>query len=442
MAKRHHNRIGSLESMFLRLEELLLANSGEDEFDEIFKLLIAKLWDERSGKLRRFKAYAKEIDTYQAVLSLMREAEKVWPGILEPASEPALMPEHLQICVEAFAQHTISDSTLEVMDGFFEFLVSRGAKGAKGQYFTPRYVIEMCVRMLEPHSDELVLDPACGSGGFLIHALNYLRENKALRDLDIAEYCTRHLWGFDMDSKAVQVAKALMVLIGDGQANILRLNSLLKPEALGLFEQAKMPNDNDSDKAGPGLTIEDICRSRMRRHQGFDVILTNPPFAGEVREKQVLNSYTLADGRLRIERDILFLERCVELLRPGGRMAIVLPHNKFAASSFTYVRQWLIRKCRILAVVGLGRHTFLPHTHQKASVLFARKRQKGERVAPDEATFFAVSENDGKDSKGRIKVRTEQSEDTTPWLRVDHDLGEVVTAFKDFCGQHSVIQEA
>src|SRR5438105_15574022 len=112
-----------------------------------------------------------------------------------------------------------------------------------------------------------------------------------------------------------------MVLAGDGSANIIRLNSLLRPDMVGLFPTADASI----------LTIEDVCRSRLRNHKGFDLILTNPPFAGEVRERHVLDGYDLSRGRDCIERDVIFLERCVELLRPGGRLAIVLPHNKVAA---------------------------------------------------------------------------------------------------------------
>src|SRR5262245_39876758 len=164
MPKRQSNRVGNLESLFLRLEELVLANSGEDEFEEVYKLLIAKLWDERGGGPARFKVHEGVADTYRAVVELLCEAEAGWPGILEPGCTPALTPEHLHVCVEALARHTVSDTSLAVMDGFFEFLVSKGAKGAKGQFFTPRYVVEFCVRMLRPRETETVLDPACGSG--------------------------------------------------------------------------------------------------------------------------------------------------------------------------------------------------------------------------------------------------------------------------------------
>jgi type I restriction enzyme M protein len=430
MAKRHSNRIGDLESMFLRMEELVLANSGEDEFEEVFKLLIAKLWAERSGAPEQFQPDSDHEKTYGRIITLLREAERAWPGIVEPNTRPLLTPEHLHVCVEALAHHTISDNSLEVLDGFFEFMVSRAAKGSKGQYFTPRYVVEFCVRMLEPTSSESVLDPACGSGGFLIHALNFVRDREALKGAALQKYCESKLWGFDIDPRAVRVAKALMILAGDGRANVLRLNSLLTPEMGGLFPAA--------DATGGLLTVEDVTRSRKRHHKGFDVILTNPPFAGEVRERQILDGYDVSRGRARIERDVLFLERCIELLRPGGRMAMVLPHNKFAADEFGEVREWVFKRCRVLAVVGLGRHTFLPHTHQKASILFIQKRDAGAAAGRDENIFFALSERDGKNSKGQLLVRAGEREDRAVWDRVDHDLDDIVSGFKDFCSRETV----
>ena len=177
----------------------------------------------------------------------------------------------------------------------------------------------------------------------------------------------------------------------------------------------------------------------MRRHKGFDVILTNPPFAGDVREPLVLESYSLSRGRRRVERDVLFLERCVQLLRPGGRLAIILPHNKFAVSAWGYVREWLLRKVRVLAVVGLGRHTFLPHTHQKAAVLFARKYGDKEAPVKDPNLFFAISERDGKNSKGQLLTRPGAGGLDSPWECVDHDLADVVGGFHQFCEQESVV---
>lgn len=147
----------------------------------------------------------------------------------------------------------------------------------------------------------------------------------------------------------------------------------------------------------------------------------------------MLDNYTLGKRKPRIERDILFLERCVRLLKPGGRLAIVLPHNKFAAIAFAPVRQWILKNARVLAVVGLGRNTFLPHTHQKASVLFLRKNLAEEDPARDYPIFFAVSERDGKNSKGQILFRNEDEALGSFWERIDHDLDEIVEGYCDFC---------
>jgi len=304
------------------------------------------------------------------------------------------------------------------MDGFFEFMVAKTAKGSKGQYFTPRHVIELCVRMLKPKPGETILDPACGSGGFLVHTLNYVRPT------DPAKYCESKLWGFDMDARAIRVAKALMLLAGDCSTNIIRLNSLLQPSMGNLFSEEES-----------ALTIEDVCRSRMRKHKGFDVILTNPPFAGEVRERQLLDGYAVAATKPRIERDVLFVERCIQLLRPGGRLGIVLPHNKFASDGFQYLRSFLFQKARILGVVGLGRNTFLPHTHQKASVLFLRKNEDGEKPSRDYNIFFSISERDGKNSKGQFVTKQESG---ALWDRIDHDLNEIDQGFAEFCAAEKV----
>jgi type I restriction enzyme M protein len=386
MAKRHSKELGSV---FQRLEELLLAGSGEDEFEETFTLLIAKLWDERSGG-GRFRARGDGKKTLAAVKELLREAEAAWPGALEPGQVPRLRPEHLEVCVEALQPHALLGASLDVLDGFFEALVARASKGAKGQFFTPRHVVELCARVVRPRAGEAVLDPACGSGGFLLHA----RERARLED-----GASPALWGFDVDARALRVARALLALAGEEGARLVRLNALLRE----------------------GETIESIAGRR------FDVILTNPPFAGDVRERATLDAYDLGRGRERCERDALFLERCVDLLEPGGRLAIVLPHNKVGAEAHAPLREWLLDRCRVVAVVGLGRNTFLPHTHQKAAVLFARKRRAGE-TARGEEVLFALSEKDGKDSKGRPRVRAGARAGASPWERLDHDLEEVAAA--------------
>lgn len=429
MAKRHGSGTAELEGLFLRLEELVIANSAEDPFEVIFKLLIAKLWDERSGRESRFKFHDSNEATHHAIESLLREADTAWPGTVERPLTIPLTPAHLVVCVQPLVQVSLTEASLEVMDALFEFLVSKSAKGAKGQYFTPRHVVEFCVRVIAPQPGETILDPACGSGGFLFHAFNYVNEQHGLDSKQSKKFASTSLWGFDFDARATRIARALLVFAGASTANIFRLNSLLKPDMAGLFRRSDLLEQTN-------LTIEDINRTRFRRHKGYDVILTNPPFAGEVKETEYINSYKLAHHTNKVERDVLFIERCVELLRPGGRMAIVLPDNKFSARSYQYVREWLLKNTRVLGAVGLGRHTFLPHTHQKASILFVKKSE--EEITRNHNIFFAISERAGKNSRGQPILRQGTALDQSAWNRLDHDLGEIEMAFKDFFRSESI----
>ena len=428
MAKRHQIRVGDWESIVGRLQELVLANSGADEFQEIFKLLVAKLYSENfPGRASAFRVHESPASTAAAINELLAHANSQWPGIIDGNPRSLLTDEHLTICTESIADHSICDTSLEVLDRFFEFLVSRISKGAKGQYFTPRQVVECCVKIMDPTPTESVLDPACGSGGFLMHVLNH---NVDRLQVTLQEYCSRYLWGCDFDGRAIQIAKALMLVAGDGSANLHQVNSLRKATYGDLLEIA--------DNGVPRLTIEDILRSKARRFRGFDVILTNPPFAGEIREPSLLASYEVVRRNRRMERDVLFLERCVQLLRPGGRLGIVLPHNKFGGASWSYLREWLIRRVRVVGVIGLDRNAFLPHTHQKTSVLFGVKRQKPIRQPEAEPILFAISESSGKDSAGRIRQRIGTTLEQSTWERADHDLEDVVEKFREFTRMHNV----
>jgi type I restriction enzyme M protein len=434
MAQRHTLQPGDLQSVFGRLEELVLANSGEDEFEEIFKLLVAKLFAEKSADDSiRFGVCGSPAATATAIDKLIAAAANRWKGIVPDEPRSRLSPEHLTVCVEAIESECLLDASLEVLDGAFEHLVARSAKGSKGQYFTPRHVIDCCVRIASPGPEELVIDPACGSAGFLVHTL--LHVNEAVADLDTAAYASRNLWGFDFDQRAVQVAKALMLVAGDGHSNLYRANSLASPAA-----RRGSPDGHALDD--PQLGIEDVVRTRIGRFGGFDVVLTNPPFAGEIREEGLLEGYELHRPGRRIERDVMFLERCVRLLRPGGRLGIVLPHNKYGGSAWAYAREWLLRQMRVVAVLSLGRSTFLPHTHQKADVLFGIKRERPQSPCPDEEILFLLSERPGKDSKGRIVERSGSDAADPAWTRADHDLDEVVGAFRDFISARDIAWEA
>lgn len=406
MSQRHRLDPGSWGSVFRRLEELVLASSGEDDFQEVFKLLVAKLHQEAFADDASLTG-VDVTDTVHRVEEALARADHRWPGILPDGVVPKLEAAHLQVCTAALDGLTLRDAGLEVLDALFEHLVGRSAKGSKGQFFTPRHVVEAAVRMVAPTTGESVCDPACGSGGFLVHALSHAPGN------------AENTWGFDLDPRALQVARALVVIAGAAATHLTRLNSLAPPGV------------------GSGPTIEDVVRGTPAE-DGFDCVLTNPPFAGEVQDPVLLARYDLARaGGRRNERDALFLERCAGLLRPGGRLAVVLPANKVGGRHYDFVRAWLVRELRLVAVLGLGRNTFEPHTSQKAELLLAVRRPHPVEPADvaGERVLLLASEREGKDAAGGVVTRPGGPTVGPLWDRADHDLADAVDAFHAFVAE-------
>lgn len=422
MAKRHITLPDSFESLFIRLEEIILANSGEDEFEEIFKLITIKLWSESTGI--KLNNSINEVQIKKYMESLLKDINKIWIGVLNE-TEFRLKEEHLNVCMNLLKDFEFSSYGFEAIDAFFEFIVSKTKKGSKGQYFTPRYIIDFCINILNPSLDENILDPASGSGAFLLHAYIYMiKKYKNVNKADL-ERIESNLWGFDFDDKAVRISKLLMYVSNVNKINIYKLNSLLMP-----IMQGKMMNDF---KCTEITTIEDYLRIK-KVQKLFDIIVTNPPFAGEIIEEDILNSYQVSKNRSRIERDVLFIERCLNLLREGGRMAIILPDNKFGAKEWSEMRSFLIENARVLGVIGLPRNTFMPHTPVKTSILFLEKR-KLKNKQESKKIFFGISEKSGKDSRGNLEFVDNNS---NTWDSVDHDLKEIEKQFSLFLRSEDV----
>jgi len=387
MTTRHQSRHGDWESAARRLDEIICAHSGEDPFEEALKLLVAKLAHEMDATRAAFLARYRDDGAVCEVNRLLRAAGERWCGILDPGATTRLNGAELVRCASVLDRVRLLAYDLVGLDAIFEFMVSKAAKGQKGQYFTPRHVIAEVVAMVRPTAGECVVDPACGSGGFLRHALLQ------------APQCS--VWGFDQDPRALRVARVMLAASGQATARLMRVDSLRRPER--------------RLRDGSTPVLEDLMRVQEPRFRGFDVVLTNPPFAGDVGCEYV-ETYDLVRGR-RVERDVLFLERCVELLKPQGRLAIVLPHNKVGTEQWAYVRSWLLERVAVVAVLGLGRNTFRPHTSQKACVVIGCKRPRPTLHYRDEEILFFISERDGKDHRGRL-VHGPDGE------AIDHDLAQ------------------
>lgn len=379
------------------LEELVLANSGKNEFNEIFKLIFAKIWDEKEAQENRKNKtveFGKALDpdiTYDRVNALFRKATEEWPGIFKDGEDIDLTKRQLQVCIGPIEGVRLMGSNLRIMDDAFEYLLPTEAKKKKGQFFTPRHVVEMCVRMLNPKRNEFVMDPSCGSGGFLLHTMDwcYPAKDNETREQRKLKYAAKYLWGIDFETSAARTSRALMLIAGDGHTNIFGPDvDSLDPKTW--YEtgsgQALMYGLRQAKLTAKKISENEIFKDDEHAWEyfdelKFDVILANPPFAGEKTDRKMLVHYELAKRALKRakdktpkeERDVLFIERILKMLKPGGRAAIVLPQGKFNNSSLAFIREWILKKAKLLAVVGLHPNTFKPHTGTKTSVLFVQK---------------------------------------------------------------------
>lgn len=480
------NERKSLKDIILEMEDEVLANAGVDVFEEVFKLIFTKLYDEflsrkdkdvinyfmrqvtktavhePSAKYGKKPAYfdGSDYEALKAAVSgiadegfrvmefrnsgqtdtelknkiqdLFNRAKNQWTGVFPEGSAFDLSDSHLAVCVSSLQDVKLFNSNLLVVDEAFEYLVNKSAKGEKGQYFTPRHVIDMCVKMLNPKRGEYMIDTASGSCGFPVHTIFQITGHLFTND-EIPENDKEHIlkvFGIDFDEKTVRVARTLNLIAGDGETNVLHLNALD-------FERWNDKAEKDPkwiNTYGKGFArLKKLAMDKgSYKRFGFDLLMANPPFAGDIKESRILHQFELGfkankKAQAKVGRDILFIERNLDFLKPGGRMAIVLPQGRFNNTTDKYIRDFIAAHGRILAVVGLHGNTFKPHTGTKTSVLFVQKWD--DKLCPkvdDYPIFFAVSEKGGKDNSGDyvyVKNNGDQEKlDKNGHLIVDHDL--------------------
>jgi type I restriction enzyme M protein len=459
----------TLKSLILEMEDEVLANAGVDVFEEIFKLIFAKLYDETEGersptRTLEFRNYGEsDRSLKENIQRLLQKAVARWEGVFTEDVKLSLSPSHLAVCVSALEGVKLLNSNLEIVDEAFEYLVNKSSKGEKGQYFTPRYVIDMCVRMINPREHEALIDTAAGSCGFPVHSMFYvwdriLRQEGApegtvygagRRSARCEDYASEKLFAIDFDEKVVRVGRTLNLIAGDGGSNVLHLNSL---DYEGWDEWAADEEWQDAY----GLAWRRLRKMRLDKRSAsehkFDVVMANPPFAGDIKESRILAKYELSRNpagkfQASVGRDTLFIERNLAFLKPGGRMAIVLPQGMFNNASAARIREFISIEARIIAVIGLHGNTFKPHTGTKTSVLIVQKWD--DELCPvvdDYNIFFAVMDRPGKNNSGEKLFKRTAGGDVLEDLAgnpvVDHGLfrsvagdGDedgIVEAFVDF----------
>jgi len=303
--------------------------------------------------------------------------------------------------------YSITEAERDVLGDAFEVFIGPALKGPQGQFFTPRNVVKFAVHVLDPDSGNKIIDPACGSGGFLIvaleHVWNKIRKEAKKRGFDEKwietkqkEIASKTMRGIDKDSFLTKVTKAYMAIVGDGRGGVFCENSLDPPASW-------------HDKTKKIISLND-----------FEILLTNPPFGSKIPipERETLEQLQLGHkwkkkqkgviwektSKLHVKQppQILFIERCLEFLKPKGRMIIVLPDGVLGGSKLGYAAYFIRKNAKILAVIDCPKETFQPDTSTKTHLIFLQKKTEEEmRREKEYDIFMAIAENVGHDSKGK-----------------------------------------
>ena len=412
-------------------------------FGEFSKIVFIKHLDEKNPERENGKPYAFQRRNGETAEILARRIANLYDD--QRDLEPEVFTETIEVdppvlaqCVEHLEGISLDRTELDTKGVAFEEFMGGFFKGDFGQYFTPRELIAFAVEMLDPKRGDLILDPACGSGGFLLYALDHVRreadrrfpwhETDPRQTIDHFRYwhdfAERNLFGIEVNDELARVAKMNMIIHDDGHTNIVG------HDALDFLKNLEFKHDGLSEGR-------------------FDLILTNPPFGATIRRTEKGDGYLeqfdlirylgknnplreeitgegddgsakrgarAVNTRGSIKTEIAFLERIHSFLKPEtGRAAVVLPDGILTNSSLQGVRDWLMAHFQLLAVVSLPQFAFQHYdAGVKASIVFLRRLRDGETVSDDDAIFMALAENIGYDATGRktfnVNVESEEPE--------------------------------
>jgi type I restriction enzyme M protein len=434
---REHLRAATGENLlftFRRCHNYIAVNTGlhkAEAFWELLKLIFCKIEDERSDsdKLEFYVTQSERtsMDLQGRVKARLDRVFKdrvlaKYPTIFKSNERLEMAGASLAYVVAEMQQYSLLNSSVDVKGVAYEEVVGSNLRGDRGEFFTPRNACRMAVEMINPQPSEIVLDPACGTGGFLVMAMNHVlvaidskhharwpkkgpsAEQQAEWFRERHEYLSQRIFGLDLNPSLVRAAKMNMVMNNDGSGNLHQCNSLEHPH--------RWP------EGGPPQWLLG----------GVDVIFANPPFGTEITidDPRILSQFEVgtvwddtADGfvqRIKGQKpvlqgsqppEILFVERCLQFLKPGGRMAIVLPNGLLNNARLAYFRSCVLRQAQLLAVVDMHRDLFQPRNDTQTSMVLLRKWGKGESAAShgDYPVFMAIADKVGQNKRGNIIYR-------------------------------------
>jgi len=401
--------LNELQRVVGRCHDIIRNAEGFDPtiaFDEMSKLLFAKMQDEREIEQGfkddedrtpksdyEFRISKDELpeDVGSRIKKIFERAKNKYPEIFEGTTEDIKFiklrfPTIFHIA-QILQSYTLQETSIDIKGATYEQFIKGTFTGkGLGQFFTPREIVEFMVDMVEPKRKHFTLDPACGSGGFLITSMDRVFDEidwlYRQRGLDNPRqekwrFATTHLYGVDLNERMTWVAKMNMVMHGDGHGGIFTHDGLM-----------------DSERIQP---ILDIIKTR----DGFDIALTNPPFGSQIKNQDILTRYELGKGKKSQLTEVLFIERCLKLVKPEGMLGIVVPDGVLSNVHLGNVRAFIRENAIIRAIVSIPRETFLPYgSGVKASLLFLQKKDLEGKLKQGKV-FMAIAENVGYDATGR-----------------------------------------
>lgn len=375
-----------------------------ERFEEISKLLYCKLYDERQRNhdpdyTSRFYGKNDDIEnTYTRIAQLYTNAIALLPDVFTNGNHTLSQDKQaVTRIVELLQNISLSDIPIDVKGIVYEELVRNTfEKSENQQFFTPRTVVEFMVHFVDPTAQQMLCDPACGSGGFLIETANYINRNTANGPY-------HNLIGLEIDRRMAWVAQMNLIMHGNGQGSIHHLSG------------------------GGALAISPEVQTILPDNR-LDLILTNPPFGSDFSETQHLSKYQLGKGKSSRRRGILFIERCIRWLKPGGRLGIIIDDSVLNGKSNQDVRHFILDTCLVEAVISLPEVTFMPYATAKSSILFLRKKVNLTESQPD--IFMADVENVGRKANGDPLYTGHKDNQGRPILQ--NDLPGVVEAWQIF----------
>lgn len=482
---------GSLRQAFKRCHDYIYANRGgsnEAVFWEFLKIVFAKIEDERAMlaaepdseeaeglfqivNLEERNNPEKAEQVKKRVDALYNKVRVRYPELFGRQAEGIDLPPRIIVyLVSQLGHYDFLHSSVDVKGEAYETIVGKNLEGTRGEFFTPRNAVKMGIRMLDPRPGDRCLEPACGTGGFIIVVLNYIAEQIAAEvkreglEGDAAEQeltrrlriASQSIYGLDINPNLVRVARMNMVMNNDGQGGITHLDGLNPDQDKWELHKGLLKRFEEDGETTVEVDTVEFFKEQIQEGT-FDIIATNPPFGTKIKldNESVLEAYDLGfrwkyDDERRlwtktpqvqkgVAPEILFIERVVRLLKPGtGKACMVLPNGILGNPDDEYIRAWLLNHCQILALVGMPVELFLPKVGIQTHLVFVRRKSTEEMNAESISgkpknykIFMAMAKKVGKDRRANTLYKRDPD-------------GTELTHFRDYQGQdlHEVWKKA